>query len=118
MRNGALSTILACLVSASGLALGACGGDDSARREVTWRPDERLPQHAAHWWWEPPERQCEEDEDCRTGETCHNMRLGTCPGCPRGEDAEMCIPREEAAPNTTDADPRRAQTVRVTAPPQ
>ena len=34
---------------------------------------------------------CEEDEDCRSGEHCRLMCLGTCPGCPRGEDARVCV---------------------------
>lgn len=92
MRNGALRTIVASLLCVGALALGACGGDDGPRRaEVTWRPGDRLPQSAAHWWWEPTERACEEDEDCRSGEHCRLMRLGTCPGCPRGEDARVCV---------------------------
>ena len=95
LRNRALSTILASLVCAGALALGACGGDESPRRETTWQASDRLPIYRTHWWYEPNERACEEDSHCRSGERCRTMRLGTCPGCPRGEDARVCVPREE-----------------------
>lgn len=94
MRNGAITRILAGLVVTGALALGGCGGDDSARREVTWRASDRLPNSASHWWWDPVERTCEEDSDCVADERCQLMRLGTCPGCPRGEDHEICVPRD------------------------
>ena len=97
MRNGALSGILASVFFLGALLLGGCGGDDSARREVTWRASQRLPLTGTHWWWEPVERSCAEDTDCRTGERCQRMRLGTCSGCPRGEDHEICIPRDQSS---------------------
>lgn len=94
MPNGALSGILASLFIAGALALGGCGGDDTARREVSWRPSDRLASSASHWWWEPVERICEEDSDCPTGGRCQLVRLGTCPSCPRGEDHQICVPRD------------------------
>lgn len=95
MRNRAFYVILVSFVAAMGLALAACGGDDSAaRRDDPWRPSDRMPQVAQHWWWEPVERACEEDSDCEAGEHCRVMRLGTCPTCPRGEDAHVCVGRD------------------------
>ncbi len=80
---------------ALGLVLAACGGSPPPERaDPTWRPSERTPGLAQHWWWEPVERPCEEDDDCRSGEVCRNMRLGTCTGCPRGEEAMICVDRE------------------------
>lgn len=93
MRN-ALSTMLATLLCLGALALGACGGESQNRPEITWRASDGLPLYTSHWWWEAPERACEEDDDCRSGERCQLMRLGTCPACPRGEDARVCIPRD------------------------
>lgn len=104
MRNGAQVGILASLVVIGALGLSACGGDESARREATWRASERLPTTATHWWWEPVERICEEDRNCPSGERCQLMRLGTCPECPRGESAKICVPREG---NGARADRRR-----------
>ena len=93
MRDGVLSTVLACLMCFGALAIGGCGGDETNRREVTWRPNARLPGHAEHWWWEPTERTCEEDDDCRSGERCQRMQLSSCEQCPRGEDAMVCVER-------------------------
>ncbi len=99
MRNGAISTVLASLLCVGALALGACGGDESNRRDISWHPDDRLPGHTRHWWWEATERACEEDSDCRSDERCQLMRLGTCPTCPRGEDHEICVPRSSGGAN-------------------
>jgi hypothetical protein len=89
------ANIGASLALAFGLVLAACGGSSSERAEPTWRPTERTASLAQHWWWEPVERACEEDDDCRAGEVCRNMRLGTCRGCPRGEEAMVCQERDQ-----------------------
>lgn len=85
------------LVLGLGLALAACGGGEPQRRDPSWRASERVPNVAEHWWWEPVERACEEDSDCRQGETCRTMRLGTCTSCPRGEQARICVGGQEPA---------------------
>lgn len=105
MRDGSLGMkVLTSLVLALGLALGACGGGNQEQRDPGWEARERVPQVAEHWWHEPVERPCEEDEDCEQGEHCRNMRLGTCPGCPRGEEAMICV-----GESTEEGSPRRAQ---------
>jgi hypothetical protein len=90
------------LALAMAILLAACGGDP-APRQVDWTPRERAPQAAQHWWWEPVERSCQEDSDCRAGEVCQRVRLGTCPTCPtsgggyvRGQDARICVDRDDA----------------------
>ncbi|MBZ0121222.1 MAG: hypothetical protein K8H88_29775 [Sandaracinaceae bacterium] len=82
------------MLLALGLVLGACGGGSAERQEPTWRPSQRYANLSPHWWWEPVERTCEEDDDCREGETCNEVRLGTCRGCPRGENHSICVARE------------------------
>lgn len=80
-----------------GLALVACGGDDSERRRTTptWQARERIPVVAQHWWGEAVERTCEETTDCRSGERCRHVRLSSCErGCPEGEDARVCVPED------------------------
>jgi len=99
MRDGSLGMkVLTSLVLALGLALGACGSGTQEQRDPGWQARERVPQVAEHWWHEPVERACDEDADCEQGQRCQNMRLGTCAGCPRGEEAKMCVgeptPRE------------------------
>lgn len=96
MRDTVVLRILIALVLSAGLALGACGGGEPQRRDPNWRASERIPNVAEHWWWEPVERACEEDDDCRDGETCQNMRLATCTNCPRGEQARICVGGEES----------------------
>ncbi|MFK7987453.1 MAG: hypothetical protein AB8I08_15635 [Sandaracinaceae bacterium] len=98
MHQRFIIRLLTCLAVVASLGLVACGGDDSERRRTTvdWQASDRLPQTASHWWWQPVERYCEESTDCRQGETCQMMRLGTCGACPRGEEAMICIPREDA----------------------
>ena len=93
MHERFIIRVLPMLAVVASLGLGACGGDDSEQRRTTvdWQPSDRLPQTASHWWWQPVERYCEETRDCRQGETCQLMRLGTCPGCPRGENARICV---------------------------
>lgn len=95
--DSGLSKVLATLAVAVGLALGGCGGDDSSaqRTTPTWQPDERLPAMSQRWWWEPVEQPCEEDSDCPDGQRCQLMRLSTCPECPPGELAEICVPRQQ-----------------------
>ena len=97
MQNG-LGWILAALLVATGLALGGCGGDEGSQQRTTpdWQPSERLPTLSQRWWWEPVERPCEEDSDCPNGERCQLMRLSTCPQCPPGEMAEICVPRNQS----------------------
>lgn len=96
MRYG-LGKILAALVVAAGLALGGCGGDEGSQQRTTpeWEPDERLPAMSQRWWWEPVERPCEEDSDCPNNQRCQTMRLSTCPQCPPGELAKVCVPRDQ-----------------------
>lgn len=91
MRDRVGTKLLSGLVLAAGLVLTACGGGGTEQRTADWQPRQRIPSAAEHWWWEPVERACEEDDDCRTGETCQAMRLGTCTGCPRGESAKICV---------------------------
>lgn len=80
------------VLAVASVGLLGCGGDTSQQRtQPTWQASDRLPQLAQHWWWEPVERYCEEDQDCEQGETCQTMRLGTCPQCPQGEIAEICV---------------------------
>lgn len=102
MNERFIIRVLTLFAIVASLGLVACGGDDSEQRRTTvdWQPSDRLPQTASHWWWEPVERYCEEDSDCRSGEECVFMRLGTCPGCPRGEDADVCLPRDPEARQT------------------
>lgn len=91
MRVGSVGTrILTSFMLAAGLVLAACAGSQE-QRDPTWRPRERVPDTAEHWWWEPVERSCEDDDDCRPGERCRTMRLGTCTGCPRGEQTRICV---------------------------
>jgi len=100
MRNGALATLLTSLLLCLGaLALGACGGDESNRREVSWRPSDNLPLYASHWWWDPVEDPCEEDSDCDSGERCQRVRLGTCGNCPPGESHHICVPEDWDGPD-------------------
>lgn len=92
MRDGKLGMkVLTSLVLALGLMLGACGGGSQEQREPDWQPRQRAPQVAEHWWHEPVERACEEDGDCEPGQRCQNVRLGTCAGCPRGEETMICV---------------------------
>lgn len=73
----------------------ACGGDGSQQRATTpWHPNETAPTVSQRWWWQPVERACEDDSDCRRGERCSRMRLSSCPTCPPGEVAELCIARD------------------------
>ena len=84
------TSVIAAVLAAFSIA--GCGGDDSPRRaEVTWEPSARLPADVHHWWGEPVERYCDEDRDCHAGEHCRRMRLRTCPRCPLGEIAEVCV---------------------------
>ena len=94
----ALTVALACF------GLMACG-EAPPPQETTWRPSDRLPLSAQHWWWDPVEYACAEDSDCESGETCQRMRLGTCPECPRGEDAHVCVDRE-GQPSRADSETR------------
>jgi hypothetical protein len=97
MRNGSHRKLVVALFAALGLALGACGGDDAERRTTPdWQPSERRPSVSQRWWWEPVERPCEEDADCREGERCQHMRLSSCESCPPGEVAQICVPRDGA----------------------
>ncbi|HJL15518.1 MAG TPA: hypothetical protein RMH99_07685 [Sandaracinaceae bacterium LLY-WYZ-13_1] len=98
MRNGSHGKLLAALALAAGLAFAGCGGDDGDQQRTTpeWEPSERLPSFSQRWWWEPVERPCEEDDDCREGETCQWMRLATCESCPPGERARICVPRDRS----------------------
>ena len=90
----------------AGLLLGACGGGEQERRTPDWRARERASASLTQrWWWEPVERPCEENDDCENGETCQLMQLGTCPNCPRGEDAKICVGRE--GERNASAPPRR-----------
>ncbi len=98
MRDTLVLKTLTALVVTVGLALVACGGGEPQRRDPNWRASERVPSVAEHWWWEPVERPCEEDDDCRDGEQCQNMRLATCTNCPRGEHARICVGDDEEAP--------------------
>ncbi len=91
MRDSVVMKALTGLVLAAGLVLGACGGGQPEQRTADWHPRQRVPNSGEHWWWEPVERACEEDDDCQQGETCQAMRLGTCQGCPRGETAHVCV---------------------------
>ncbi|MGE0786093.1 MAG: hypothetical protein AB7S26_10420 [Sandaracinaceae bacterium] len=75
----------------------ACGGDDSSSQRTTpeWQARERLPIVSLHWWGNPVERFCEETTDCERGEQCQQVRLSSCRnGCPRGEDARVCVPHD------------------------
>lgn len=103
MRNGALRGVLAALlvtastVLVTATVLVACGGDESQRPTTPeWQPSQRTPRVSRGWWSEPVERYCEEDRECHADERCQLMRLGTCPQCPRGEDAKICVPRDSS----------------------
>lgn len=91
MRETVGFRILAALALVAGLALSACGGGQPQRRDPEWRARESVPSTAEHWWWEPVERACEDDDDCREGESCRTMRLSSCSNCPRGETARICV---------------------------
>jgi len=73
------------------IAIGGCGGSPPEQR--SWTMPARVPDLAAHWWWDPVERPCEEDDDCEPGESCQGVRLGSCTAarCPRGEDHAICV---------------------------
>ncbi len=60
MRGSFGTKTITGLLLAFGLALGACGGGAQEQREPDWRPRERVPTVAEHWWHEPVERACEE----------------------------------------------------------
>mgnify|MGYP001628086446 CR=1 FL=1 len=94
MENARLVSLLVVLLSLLALA---CGGDDADRRRTTpdWEPSQRVPTSSERWWAEPVERYCGEDRECRQEETCQQVRLGTCPRCPRGEDARICVGETE-----------------------
>jgi hypothetical protein len=84
-------------VAATALVLGiltACGGG-APQRDPGWEAAQRLPDLAPHWWWDPLERHCEEDDDCGQGGNCRSVRLGTCSNCPPGENVMMCVGGEE-----------------------
>ena len=77
------------------LVLGiACGGSPPPR-DPGWEASQRLPDIAPHWWWDPVERACEDDDDCGPNGECQRVRLGTCPNCPPGETAHVCRGGEE-----------------------
>jgi len=103
MRGSFGTKTITGLLLAFGLALGACGGGAQEQREPDWRPRERVPTVAEHWWHEPVERACEEDADCERGERCRTMRLGTCSNCPPGEQAKICVGDGEQAPRRAQA---------------
>lgn len=91
MHQRVVIRALGVLVVVASVGLLGCGGESPQRTDPTWQASDRLPQLAQHWWWQPVERYCEEDRDCQAGETCQTMRLGTCPQCPRGQVAEICV---------------------------
>ncbi len=86
------------LIILLGLSALACGGDDSEARQrttPTWQARDRLPVVAQHWWGQPVERYCDDTTDCEAGQRCQRVRLSSCrDGCPRGEDALVCVPRD------------------------
>lgn len=95
MSNRALRRVLAALLVTASIALVACGGDESQQPTTPeWQPTQRTARVSRGWWSEPVERYCEEDHQCHADERCQLMRLGTCPRCPRGEDARICVPRD------------------------
>ena len=97
MQNARIVSLLVVLLS---LLAFACGGDDAQRRRtaVDWEPSQRVSQTSDHWWATPVERYCEENQDCRPNERCQQVRLGTCPRCPRGEDARICVGEGDEEP--------------------